>query len=232
MSIRVMTAVWAVNLPASEKLVLLALADCANDEGRCWPGLRSLCEKTGKCKRSLQESLRLLDKAGHITRTENPGKGMNYVVHPVAKPAPVEQSATGSKICTGGKTCREPVAKSAPKPSRTVIGRAREKSVHKISMSDNWQPEPFKSGKCKQIVESWSDDQLETEIEKFSAHHRRNGSRWSDWQAAWQTWVLNSVGFAVPQRWGTDPPKFSEVLMEERRKREAAESGSMRGNRC
>ncbi len=111
-----MAAVWAVKLGASEKLVLLALADCANDEGHCWPGLASLCRKTGKCKRSLQESMRLLDKAGHITRTENPGKGMNYVVHPVEESAPVERTATGSK-----NTYR-PVAESAPKPSRTIIG--------------------------------------------------------------------------------------------------------------
>jgi hypothetical protein len=115
MSVRVMTQAWATELPAGEKLVLLALADCANDEGKCWPGLASLCRKTGRCKRSLQESLRILDKSGHITRTENPGKGMNYEVHPVAKSAPVADHATGSK-----KTCK-PVAKSAPKPSRTVI---------------------------------------------------------------------------------------------------------------
>lgn len=115
MSVRVMTAAWSIDLPASDKLVLLALADCANDEGVCWPGLASLCVKTGKCRRSLQESLRALDAAGHITRKENPGKGMLYTVHPVAI------SATGGKSCTGGKKAHRPVAKSAPKPSRTII---------------------------------------------------------------------------------------------------------------
>lgn len=117
-----MTAAWAVDLPAGEKLVLLALADCANDEGTCWPGMASLCRKTGKCRRSLQESLRTLDRAGHITRTENPGKGMNYVVHPVAN------AATGSKICTGSKNTHRPVAKSAPKPSRTISSEPKGSS--------------------------------------------------------------------------------------------------------
>ena len=128
-----MTQAWAVELPAGDKLVLLALADCANDEGKCWPGLASLCAKTGMCKRTLQEALRQLDNARHITRVENPGKGMNYTVHPVAKSAPVEENATGGKICTGGKTCREPVAKSAPKPSRTVItSEAKASSVKRV----------------------------------------------------------------------------------------------------
>jgi hypothetical protein len=127
-----MSAAWAVDLPAGEKLVLLALADCANDEGHCWPGLASLVRKTGKCKRSLQESLRLLDKAGHISRKENPGKGMNYTVHPVAKSAPVEETATGGKIRTGGKKAHQPVAKSAPKPSRTVISSEAKASSPRV----------------------------------------------------------------------------------------------------
>lgn len=128
MSVRVMSAAWAVELAASEKLVLLALADCANDEGHCWPGLASLCRKTGRCKRSLQESLRMLDRAGHITRTENPGKGMNYIVHPVAGNAPVAASSTGSK-----KAYR-PVAKSAPKPSRTInASEAKASSARRIA---------------------------------------------------------------------------------------------------
>lgn len=114
MSIRIMTLAWAVDLPPSEKLVLLALADCANDEGHCWPGRSSLIAKTGQCLRTLQDALRSLDKKGHITRDENPGRGVNYTVHPVAK------SATGGKSCTGGKNCHTGVAKSAPKPSRTV----------------------------------------------------------------------------------------------------------------
>ncbi len=39
MSIKIMTAVWNLDLPDSEKLALLALADCANDEGLCWPSM-------------------------------------------------------------------------------------------------------------------------------------------------------------------------------------------------
>jgi hypothetical protein len=33
MSVRLMAAVWRLDLPATDKLVLLALADAANDEG-------------------------------------------------------------------------------------------------------------------------------------------------------------------------------------------------------
>lgn len=121
-----MTLAWATDLPAGDRLVLLALADCANDEGHCWPGLASLSQKTGMCKRSLQEAMRMLDKGRHITRTENPGKGMNYVVHPVAKSAPVERTAPVAKSANGGgKDCHGGVAKSAPKPSENHKNRHR-----------------------------------------------------------------------------------------------------------
>ncbi|MBK6707558.1 MAG: helix-turn-helix domain-containing protein [Sphingomonadales bacterium] len=42
MSIQIMTVVWELDLPDSEKLALLALADNANDEGYCWPSMATL----------------------------------------------------------------------------------------------------------------------------------------------------------------------------------------------
>lgn len=76
MSVRIMTAAWAVNLPAGEKLVLLALADCANDEGACWPGIKSLCNKTGKSERSLQGAIKALCEEGHLSRLERDRKSV------------------------------------------------------------------------------------------------------------------------------------------------------------
>ena len=54
MSVRIMTAVWSVTLPDSEKIVLLALADCANDEGLCWPSMATLAAKCSKSERDRQ----------------------------------------------------------------------------------------------------------------------------------------------------------------------------------
>lgn len=100
-------------MPAGEKLVLLALADCANDEGHCWPGIRNLCSKTGKSERSLQDALKGLEKNGHITRAQVPGKGCNYTVHPRNNCAPAKSAPPQKRAATP--------AKSAPKPSRTII---------------------------------------------------------------------------------------------------------------
>lgn len=124
MSVRIMTAAWAVDLAAGEKLVLIALADCANDEGHCWPGIASLMRKTGKGERSLQLAIKALCAQGHLTREEVPGKGCNYFVHP-QQGLPLETPAenAGRNKCGAQNLHRPPhrmrptPAKSAPKPS-------------------------------------------------------------------------------------------------------------------
>ena len=77
-----MTAVWDIPLPDSEKIVLLALADCANDEGHCWPSMATLARKCSKSDRTVQAAIKSLVDSGHLTRREVPGKGCNYTVHP------------------------------------------------------------------------------------------------------------------------------------------------------
>ena len=88
-----MTAAWAVHLPDSEKLVLLALADCANDEGGCWPSMASLVNKCSKSDRTIQACIKALVDKGHIDRDEKPGKGCYYTVHPRSDFTPEATSA-------------------------------------------------------------------------------------------------------------------------------------------
>lgn len=79
MSIRIMTAVWErTDLSSTQKLVLLALADWANDEGLCWPSISRLAVKSGLTSRSVQKSIRSLEETGFIKREEVFGKGNRY----------------------------------------------------------------------------------------------------------------------------------------------------------
>ncbi len=77
-----MTVVWELDLPDSEKLALLALADNANDEGYCWPSMATLARKCSKSDRTVQRSIQSLEEKGHLTREERPGKGVLYRIHP------------------------------------------------------------------------------------------------------------------------------------------------------
>ncbi|MFZ3484257.1 helix-turn-helix domain-containing protein [Sphingomonas sp. 3-13AW] len=114
MSIRIMSAVWALPLADSEKLVLLALADCANDDGVCWPSIAALVRKCSKSDRTIQAAIKSLAAAGHLSRLERPGKGVLYTIHPTP------EAASPPKRLPPETVAPTPEAAS-DKPSRTPI---------------------------------------------------------------------------------------------------------------
>lgn len=278
-SIKLMSAAWELDIPTSNKMVLLALADCANDDGVCWPGINHLVRKCSVGERTVQRAIKELAAAGHITRQEVPGKGCRYAVHPkdsaavqvfhyVYKTTNIETGEyyIGARTCYGeplddayvgsgewvkdqdksalskevislhgsrselaeaeteeirahianaeckNKRVSAPAnlaprnldapqngartpAKSAGKPSRTTNNKK-----HKHAIPANWWPKEFgKNTKSRRIVDSWSDDELAEQVERFTAHHTKVGSEWECWQSAWSTWVLNSKNFKPRQ---------------------------------
>jgi len=79
MSIKLMSAVWErSDISSTQKLVLLALADWANDDGLCWPSIDRLAQKTGMAGRSVQRIIRDLEQVGLVKRDEVVGKGNRY----------------------------------------------------------------------------------------------------------------------------------------------------------
>jgi hypothetical protein len=188
-----MTAAWAVDLPAGDKLVLLALADCANDEGHCWPGIRSLCTKTGKSERSLQAAIKALCEAQHLTRDEIIGKGCNYLVHPRKDCAPAE-TAPPQKLQKPPQRLRPTPAKSAGKPS---LNRKEPSPKQLRAIPKDWQPVEFATGtESRKVVDGWPPGELPAQLEQFLAHHSSKNNSFSDPQKAWSTWVLNT------RKWG------------------------------
>lgn len=59
-------------------LVLLALADWANDDGLCWPSIQRLADKTRIDRRSAQRIIRQLEKDGFIKIDEGGGRAKQH----------------------------------------------------------------------------------------------------------------------------------------------------------
>lgn len=67
MSIKIMSWVWENSTTkGSHRLVLLALADSANDDGVCWPGMNSISKKANLARRYIVDILGSLEKDGRI----------------------------------------------------------------------------------------------------------------------------------------------------------------------
>lgn len=192
MSIRIMSLVWELSLPDSDKLVLLALADCANDDGYCWPGMATLARKCSKGERTVQYALRQLEKDGHLSRREIRGRGCEYMIHPRNACTPAEDAPVQGTTKPPQRLHPTP-ATVAPKPS---VNR-KEPSPKKRAIPDDWFPEEFAFGsESRKVVDSWPPGELEAQVEQFRAHHGSKNNTFSDLQKAWCTWVLNT------RKWG------------------------------
>lgn len=126
MSITRMAEVWKLDLPTSPKMVLLALADCANDDGTCWPSMATIAAKASMSLRTAQGCIKILCEGGFLERDERAGKGCLYNVLP-------RKSCTPVKSAPPQKTTRTP-AESADKPSRTIIkDKAKASSLQRAA---------------------------------------------------------------------------------------------------
>lgn len=196
MSVRVMSLVWQIDLADSEKIVLLALADSANDEGVCWPSMATLARKCSKSDRTVQASIKKLVDGGHLSRHENPGKGCNYTVHPrsgfapeeTAPPKPAQQPPT--PVRGTPEAASDKPSKNHQEPS-PINPRDHE-------LPDDWEPQPFgETTQSRKIVDGWPPGEFECQVEQFRAHHGKKRDKFSDWQKAWATWALNTRKFGI-----------------------------------
>lgn len=74
MSFKAMKWVSEQQLPPGEFAVLMILADRANKQNVCWPGLKGISEKLGRTPRQIRNYLRNLEAAGLI-KSEPRSKG-------------------------------------------------------------------------------------------------------------------------------------------------------------
>ena len=112
MSIAALNWAWSQECPTpTSKLVLLALADKANDDGECWPGMSTVAEMAGVSVRQVSTHLaRLEDEGLLVRRRKRNARGWlgSYTFHlnvPTGSTLPVEsqekQAATGSTLPVG-----------------------------------------------------------------------------------------------------------------------------------
>ncbi len=142
MSIGIMAQVWD-NGPSNrvELLVLLALADFADDQGRCWPSMKAVAAKARISERGAQKAIRRLEAAGYIRVITGGGRhGCNqYAINPEpdtvntdAKPRTgnPEPHSGGERENTKPRTGVQKTPNGgSPEPSRTVIEPSKEEEA-------------------------------------------------------------------------------------------------------
>jgi hypothetical protein len=149
MSIRLMAQVWETDLEPSQKLVMLSLADNANDQGVCWPSVANMVRKTGLSERTVQGVLAQLQELGHVTRQDRPGRSTIYSVHPRAQDTPAAIAPPQQLRSTPATTAPHPrshctqnhqvTIKESPIPPNPPGGRAFDPSQVEGLDQDAWR---------------------------------------------------------------------------------------------
>lgn len=80
MSVIWIARVWPLEIPATSKLVLLSLADQANDSGTCWPSQPQIAKRCSLTDRAVRIQIQFLEEAGMLTRAVKPGVGTTFVL--------------------------------------------------------------------------------------------------------------------------------------------------------
>lgn len=89
MSTVIMSLCWPLQgMSATQKAVLISLADNANDDGVCWPSVAKIAVRTCLSARAVQGGIRWLCSAGILAVSERMGRSTVYTINPAGYAPP------------------------------------------------------------------------------------------------------------------------------------------------
>lgn len=136
MSTIIMSACWPLQgMNASQKSVLISLADNANDDGVCWPSIKYISERTCLSTRAVQNAIKWLTEHGAVQVSERQGRSTVYTVTP-AEYAPPQEMRPADAAPHPRRKCTPPPqemrgtpADAAPITVKNHQGTVKEPSI-------------------------------------------------------------------------------------------------------
>jgi hypothetical protein len=214
-SIKAMNWVWEHSQSRrGARLVLLAIADNANDAGEAWPSYTTLQRKTRFGRAAIAEGIEKLVQLGELEIDESrKGKrGQNFYRMPMRTVTGSEtelvRKANQSGNRTGSSSETEPDLVRKPNPITTTNPPANRQRVVELPQQ---QPEAIRSDGLHPLPDDFSlSDSMrrwalqtfgpaldvDHETKQFISHFRAEGVRKRSWPDAWQKWMRNSAKYA------------------------------------
>ena len=184
---------WAFkqrNISPTEKLLLIALADHANDDGECWPGQKHLAEKCCVSRETVSRNLSSLEANGFIKsirKRDDRGRdvGKDYILQ-FTPPG-----VTDNHIPCDGES-QDPVTESHTSKGNRHLNRHG-------NILDKTKKPRFVRPSLEEITSYCTERKNTVDAQKFMDHYESNGWRvgknaMKDWRAAVRTWEKNDYG--------------------------------------
>lgn len=163
------------------KLVLIKLADNANDEGECWPSYQHIADQCEVSRSTVKSHIRALEDMGLLKREFRRKGELNqsnvfYLTLDNVQQTPPESGGAGAA----------PRTYHSFEPVKEPLERKKKPS----SMPEGFSP----SASHQKMAEEFGIS-LQDEFDKFTDHHLSKGSKFIDWNRALNTWLRNARGF-------------------------------------
>lgn len=216
MSMSLMAKAMGVKVGNSlRKLVLIKLADNANDKGECWPSYQHIADQCECSKSAVRNHIDALEDMGLIKRENrvgvNNGKGntsnvyyLNLdvtpmppkstgVCHEIAPPMPSDGTPPMPSDGTRTSHSFEPVTEPDSLSARGQF--ISEAAKRRIGISPNGEipfPPAFKPSADHIAIASEKGINIETELLNFRDYHQARGTKLIDWNSAFRVWLRNA----------------------------------------
>lgn len=157
MSTIIMSQCWDLEMPPTQKSVLISLADNANDQGVCWPSIPTISRRTCFSERAVQNAIKWLECYRLLKADRSNGRHTSYTLTPrdylmetPAADAPAQQMRGRRKV-TGAADAPTPAGNAGVPPQQVrqppqqVPSNRKEPSGEP---SENRQGAPAKKAKA------------------------------------------------------------------------------------
>lgn len=198
---------WQKELPSpTHKFLLVALADMADEEHSCFPGQERIARMIGTSVSTVRRTLKDLEAWGLITRQrrqrDDGYRTSDRYYLQVKETSPVNLTGNSSPVKEGTspvKSGTSPVtSEQAESPEESSVLKHQEPRALKTTAPDIFLVTDQMRAYAALMAPSV---ELVTETEMFLGYHRSNGSRFSNWYAAWQKWVVKAHTWNVEKGW-------------------------------
>ncbi|EJH5606180.1 helix-turn-helix domain-containing protein [Salmonella enterica] len=199
------------------KLVLIKLADNANDEGECWPSYQHIADQCEVSRSTVKSHIRALEDMGLLKREFRRKGELNqsnvfYLTLDNAQQIPPESGGAGADRGGAGADlggagadrggagadrggAGADLGGGAGDDPRTYHSFEPVKEPLERKKKPSSMPEGFSPSASHQKMAEEFGISLQDEFDKFTDHHLSKGSKFIDWNRALNTWLRNARGF-------------------------------------
>ncbi|HCA5631569.1 TPA: helix-turn-helix domain-containing protein [Klebsiella quasipneumoniae] len=204
---------WGLEIKASQKLLMLSLADRADELHCCYPSIQRLVKDTGMDRKTIGKWINQMIEDGFISDTgERKGKTKQVRVLRLNIEVKEAQKRNSTKFGNNTKNGHEtsPIldnkrsqnwdAESVIEPNiePTLSARGQfisEAAKRRIGISPNGEipfPPAFKPSADHIAIASEKGLSIETELLNFRDYHKARGTKLIDWNSAFRVWLRNA----------------------------------------